>query len=98
MSGPRAWNGSWNDVPNNPSAASDVSAMTRVICAASAHGARGRTSCKRQSNVSRFLGVLPSCDASPPSPPCASGRQEEDDQPYRHARIHRETPALFLDE
>ena len=95
---PSAWNGSWNDAPDNPSAAGAVSAMTCAIIAASAHGARGRTSCKRQSNVSRFLGVLPSCDASPPSPPCASGRQEEDDQPNCHARIHRETPALFLDE
>ena len=46
-----AWNGSWNDAPNNPSAAGAVSAITRAICAASAHGARGRTSCKRLANV-----------------------------------------------
>ena len=94
---PSAWNGSWNDAPDNPSVASASSEMTRAIRAASALGARSRTSCKRQSNVSRFLGVLPSCDASPPSPLCASGRQEEDDQPNCHARP-RETPALTPDE
>src|SRR5439155_7374576 len=38
--GPRAWTGS----PDNPSAASAVGAITRAIGAASAHGARGRTS------------------------------------------------------
>jgi hypothetical protein len=37
---PSAWNGSWDDAQNNPSAASAVSAMIRVICAASALGAR----------------------------------------------------------
>jgi hypothetical protein len=31
-----AWNGSWNGVPDNPSAASAVSGMTDAICAASA--------------------------------------------------------------
>jgi hypothetical protein len=45
---PLAWNGSWDDAQNNPSAAGAVSAIARVIGAASAHGARGRTSCKRQ--------------------------------------------------
>jgi hypothetical protein len=39
-----AWNGSWNGAPDNPSVAGAVSAMIRVICAASAHAARGRTS------------------------------------------------------
>jgi hypothetical protein len=34
----------------NPSAASAVHAMTRAISAASAHGARGRASCKRLSS------------------------------------------------
>ena len=43
-----AWNGSWNDTPDNPSAVGAVSAMTCAMGAASAHGARGRTSCKRQ--------------------------------------------------
>jgi hypothetical protein len=43
-----AWNGSWNDAPGNPSAAGAVSAMTRAIRAASAFGARGLPSCKRQ--------------------------------------------------
>jgi len=42
-----AWNGSWNDSPDNPSAPSAASAMTRAICAASTFGAPGRTSCKR---------------------------------------------------
>jgi hypothetical protein len=45
---PSAWNGSWNGAPDNPSAATAVSAMTCAIGAASALGARGRTSCKRQ--------------------------------------------------
>jgi hypothetical protein len=45
---PSAWNGLWNGALDNPSAASAVSAMTCAIGAASAHGARGRTSCKRQ--------------------------------------------------
>jgi hypothetical protein len=45
---PSAWNGSWNDAPNNPSAVGAFSAMTCAIGAASALGARGRTSCKRQ--------------------------------------------------
>jgi hypothetical protein len=42
---PCAWSGSWNDAPNNPSVASAVNAMTCAIRAASALGARGRTSC-----------------------------------------------------
>jgi hypothetical protein len=41
---PGAWNDSWNGALNNRRAASAVSAMTCVICAASALGARGRTS------------------------------------------------------
>jgi hypothetical protein len=45
---PSTWNGLWNGAPDNPSAASAVSAMTCAIGAASAHGARGRTFCKRQ--------------------------------------------------
>ena len=47
VAGPFAWNGSWNDAPDYPSAASAIRAMTCAIDAASAHGARGRTSCKR---------------------------------------------------
>jgi len=42
------WTGSWTGVSDNPSAVSAISAITRVIRAASAHDARGRTSCKRQ--------------------------------------------------
>jgi hypothetical protein len=42
------WTGSWTGAQDNPSAASPVNAMIRVICAASTLGARGRTSCKRQ--------------------------------------------------
>jgi hypothetical protein len=45
---PSAWNGSWNGALDNPRAASAVGAMTCVIGAASARGAEGRTSCKRQ--------------------------------------------------
>jgi hypothetical protein len=45
---PSPWNVSWNGALDNSSAASAVSAVTCVIGAASAHGARGRTSCKRQ--------------------------------------------------
>ena len=41
---PRPWTGSWTGAPDNPSAVSAVSAMIRVVCAASAHGAGGRTS------------------------------------------------------
>jgi hypothetical protein len=40
----RPWTGSWTSAPDNPSAVSAVSAMIRVVCAASAHGAWGRTS------------------------------------------------------
>jgi hypothetical protein len=52
---PAAWNGSWNDTPNNPSVVGAVSAMTCAICAGSAHGARGRTSCKRLASGSNPL-------------------------------------------
>jgi len=52
---PSAWNGSWDDSPNNPSAASAVRAMTCAIRAASALGERGRTSCKRQVSGSNPL-------------------------------------------
>jgi hypothetical protein len=45
---PSAWNVSWNGALDDPSAASAFSAMTCVIGAASARGARSRTSCKRQ--------------------------------------------------
>jgi len=38
------WTGSWTGASDNPSAASAISAITRVICAGSAPGARGRTS------------------------------------------------------
>ena len=48
---PSAWSGALD----YPSAASAVSAMTCVIGAASAHGARGRTSCKRQVSGSNPL-------------------------------------------
>jgi len=50
-----AWNGSWNVVSDNPSAVGAVSAMTCAIGAASALGARGRTSCKRQASGSNPL-------------------------------------------
>jgi hypothetical protein len=40
----RSWTGSWTGASDNPSAASAVSAMIRVICAASVRGAGGRTS------------------------------------------------------
>ena len=43
-SGPRAWAGSWTGLPDNPSAASAVSAMTRDIGAASASEAREHAS------------------------------------------------------
>ena len=39
-----SWTGSWTGAPDNPSAVSAVSAMIRVVCAASAHGVRGHTS------------------------------------------------------
>jgi hypothetical protein len=39
-----AWTGSWTGSPDNPSAASAVSAMIRVICAGRTLGARGRAS------------------------------------------------------
>ncbi len=43
-----AWNVSWDGLLAYSSAASAVSAINRAISAASALGARGRTSCKRQ--------------------------------------------------
>jgi hypothetical protein len=48
---PFAWDVSWDDALHSPSAAGAVSAMTCAIRAASALGARVRTSCKRQSAV-----------------------------------------------
>ena len=42
------WNGSWNGGLSNPSSTRASRAMGRAICAASARGAPGRTSCKRQ--------------------------------------------------
>ena len=39
-----AWTGSWTGAPDNPSAARAVNAMIRVIRAASAPTAQGRTS------------------------------------------------------
>jgi hypothetical protein len=50
-----AWTGSWTGGPDNPSAASAISAMTRVICAASTLGAQRRTSGKRQASGSNPL-------------------------------------------
>jgi hypothetical protein len=52
---PSAWTGSWTGALDNPSAVSAVNAMACVICAASALGARGRTSCKRQASGSNPL-------------------------------------------
>ncbi len=43
-----AWNGSWNGAADNPRAADAICAVVRVIGAASARGAGGRTSCKPQ--------------------------------------------------
>jgi hypothetical protein len=54
---PSAWNGSWDDARNNPSAATAVSAIVRAIRAASALGARGRASCKRQVTSSTAIQV-----------------------------------------
>ena len=48
---PSAWNGSWNEAPDGPSAVGAIRAMTRAICAGSARSAWGRTSCKRQGRV-----------------------------------------------
>ena len=45
---PSAWNGSWDDAQNNPSAAGGVSAIACAIGAARACAAREHTSCKRQ--------------------------------------------------
>ena len=54
---PSAWNGSWDDAQNNPSAAGAVSAIAYAIGAASAHGGRGHTSCKRQVTSSTAIQV-----------------------------------------
>lgn len=43
-----AWNVSWNGAVCNPGTAGAVRAKMSVIGAASAHGARGRASCKWQ--------------------------------------------------
>ncbi len=40
----RAWTGSWTGASDNPSVASAISAIIRVICAASVRGAGGHTS------------------------------------------------------
>src|SRR5690348_4181688 len=45
---PSAWNGSWDDPPNNPSAVRAISAMAPAIRAARALSVRGRPSCNRQ--------------------------------------------------
>jgi len=45
---PPAWNDSWDDAQNNPSAAGAVSAIAGAIGAASACAACEHTSCKRQ--------------------------------------------------
>jgi len=44
MRGPAAWTGSWTGAPDYPSAVSAISAMIRVICAASVRVALGQTS------------------------------------------------------
>jgi hypothetical protein len=44
----RSWNGSWNGALSNPSSQGASRAMSRAVCAASARGAPGRASCKRQ--------------------------------------------------
>jgi hypothetical protein len=46
---------SWDDDSRNPSVAVAVSAITRVICAGSAHVAVGHASCKRQASGSNPL-------------------------------------------
>jgi hypothetical protein len=48
----------WTAAPDNPSAASAVSAMFRAIGAGSAFGARGRTSCKRVADANWVLALL----------------------------------------
>ena len=52
---PPAWTGSWTGSPDNPSVTSAVSAIAQVIAAASASGAPGRSSCKRQASGSNPL-------------------------------------------
>jgi len=42
---PSAWNVSWNDAPDIPSATSAINAVARAIVAASARGVHGRTTC-----------------------------------------------------
>jgi hypothetical protein len=65
MGAPWPWTGSWTGTPDNPIAASAVSAMIRVICAASVCDAGGRSSCKRQASGSNPLtgSMLPSVSA-----------------------------------
>src|SRR6478672_8363287 len=48
LSPPSAWNGSWDDAEDNPSAAGALSAIACAIGAARACAACERTSCKRQ--------------------------------------------------
>jgi hypothetical protein len=52
---PSAWDDSWDDPPNNPSAASAIRAITRAIGATSACTACEQTSCKRQVSGSNPL-------------------------------------------
>jgi hypothetical protein len=79
---PRAWTGS----PDNPSAASAVGAITRAIGAASAHGARGRTSHN------------PPVAGSSPTRPPATCRTDPDDQGIRRNRpAHRPGDPVLQD-
>jgi hypothetical protein len=55
LSPPSAWNGSWDDAEDNPSAAGAVSAIACAIGAARACAACERTSCKRQVSGSNPL-------------------------------------------
>jgi hypothetical protein len=50
-----SWDDSWDDASRNPSVAVAISAITRVICAGSAHVALGHASCKRQASGSNPL-------------------------------------------
>jgi hypothetical protein len=52
---PSAWNDSWDDAQNNPSAAGAVSAFACAIVAVSACAACEHTSCKRQASGSNPL-------------------------------------------
>jgi len=71
--GPWAWTGSGTGLPDNPSAASAVSAITRVICAASALGARGRASCKPLADAIGLPLRLISCSQTLVTLGCGSG-------------------------